>query len=55
MNILTLLIPVSLVLGCCALLGFLWLLWNDQFDDPDGQATRVLDERYEHRPAADEE
>ena len=55
MTILTLLIPVSLGLGGCALLGFLWLPRNDQFEDPDGQAMRVLDERYERQPAADEE
>lgn len=51
MNILTLLIPASLVLGGLALLGFFWMLRHDQFEDPDGQAARLLDDRYEHAPA----
>ena len=55
MSILMLLIPASLVLGSLALLAFFWLLRNDQFDDPHGHATRVLDERYERQPAAGEE
>ena len=52
MNILALLIPASLVLGALALLGFFWLLRHDQFEDPDGEAMRVLDDRYDHAPAA---
>jgi cbb3-type cytochrome oxidase maturation protein len=52
MNILTLLIPASLVLGGVALVAFFWLLRHDQFEDPDGEAMRILDDRYEREPAA---
>ena len=51
MNILALLIPVSLALGLLALAAFLWLLRHDQFEDPEGQATRFLSDRYDDRPA----
>lgn len=51
MTILALLIPASLALGGLALLAFFWLLRHDQFEDPDGAAMRVLDDRYEQRPA----
>lgn len=51
MNILALLIPASLALGGLALLAFFWLLRHDQFEDPDGEAMRVLDDRYDRDPA----
>jgi cbb3-type cytochrome oxidase maturation protein len=53
MNILALLIPASLFLGLLALAAFLWLLRNDQFEDPDGHATRILSDRYDDHPADD--
>lgn len=52
MNILALLIPISLALGGGALLPFIWLLRHDQFEDPNGEAMRVLDDRLDQRPAA---
>jgi cbb3-type cytochrome oxidase maturation protein len=54
MNILALLIPVSVGLGLIGLAGFFWLLRHDQFDDPDGQAHRILSDRYDDHPADDE-
>ena len=51
MNILALLIPASLFLGLLALAAFLWLLRHDQFEDPEGQATRILSDRYDDHPA----
>ena len=42
MNILVLLIPVSLILGGCGIAAFLWTLKSEQYDDPDGQAARIL-------------
>jgi cbb3-type cytochrome oxidase maturation protein len=52
-NILALLIPASLFLGLLALAAFLWLLRNDQFEDPDGHAMRILSDRYEDHPAGE--
>lgn len=52
MNVLAVLIPASLALGGLALWAFLWLLRHGQFEDPKGGAERVLDDRYDDRPAA---
>lgn len=53
MNILALLIPASVVLGLVGLAAFLWLLRHDQFEDPEGQAARILSDRYDDAPADD--
>jgi cbb3-type cytochrome oxidase maturation protein len=42
MNILVILIPVSLVLGLFGLIGFLWTIKARQYDDPVGEASRIL-------------
>lgn len=39
------LIPAALCLGALALVGFLWALRSGQYDDLDGAAARILDER----------
>jgi len=52
-NILVILIPASLILGGVALAAFLWMLRKDQYEDPEGQAARVLSDRYDDRPAPD--
>ncbi|MBK0328951.1 cbb3-type cytochrome oxidase assembly protein CcoS [Rhodobacteraceae bacterium F11138] len=36
------LIPVSIGMGLIGVLAFVWALRNDQFEDPDGNASRVL-------------
>ena len=36
------LIPLSLILGLTGLGAFIWALRNGQFDDPDGDAWRVI-------------
>ena len=53
MNILAILIPVSVLLGLVGLAAFLWLLRHDQFEDPEGQAARILSGRYDDAPAED--
>ena len=50
MEILGLLIPVSLLLGGAGLAAFWWMLRRGQFDDPDGDAHRILREDYDDRP-----
>lgn len=42
MNVLVVLIPVSLILGLGGLLAFVWTLKHSQYDDPEGDAARVL-------------
>ena len=42
MNSLIVLIPVSLGMGLIGLCAFLWAMRNNQFDDPDGNAWRVI-------------
>ena len=42
MNILAILIPVSVFLGLLGLVGFLWAIRTEQYDDPRGEAFRIL-------------
>ena len=50
MEILAILIPVSLVLGGLGLAAFFWALKKGQFDDPQGDANRILTTDYDDRP-----
>ena len=36
------LLPLALVLGFAGLMAFFWSLKNGQFDDPRGDASRIL-------------
>ncbi|MEO1548915.1 MAG: cbb3-type cytochrome oxidase assembly protein CcoS [Pseudomonadota bacterium] len=42
MNVLVLLIPISLFLGGLGVAAFVWSLRSEQYDDPEGQAARIL-------------
>jgi len=42
MNILLFLIPITLAMGICGLVAFLWTVKNKQYDDLDGSANRIL-------------
>lgn len=42
MNVLVVLIPVSLILGGLGLAAFLWTVKSDQYDDEEGNASRIL-------------
>jgi len=42
MTILLLLIPAALAIGGLGLTAFFWALRNGQFDDPEGNASRIL-------------
>lgn len=50
MDILTYLIPASLILGGIGLLAFFWALRSKQFDDPQGDANRILKPDWEDHP-----
>ena len=42
MNVLVILIPCSLILGLGALVAFVWTVRSGQYDDPEGDAARIL-------------
>ncbi|MCF6446125.1 cbb3-type cytochrome oxidase assembly protein CcoS [Nereida sp. MMG025] len=50
MNVLVYLIPASLILGGLGLLGFLFTMRSNQYDDPDGNAERILSGEYDDAP-----
>jgi cbb3-type cytochrome oxidase maturation protein len=50
MEILTILIPVSLLLGGLGLGAFIWAMRTRQFDDPQGDASRILTGEWDGRP-----
>lgn len=52
MNGVLILLPIALFLGAIGLAAFFWALRNNQFDDPDGAAARILiDDEKEDGPA----
>ncbi|WIV50940.1 cbb3-type cytochrome oxidase assembly protein CcoS [Marivivens sp. LCG002] len=53
MDVLVILIPVSIGLGILGLLGFYWTMHNSQYDDPDGDAERILRRDFDELPAED--
>jgi len=50
MEILSILIPVSLLLGVGGLLAFIWAMKTKQFDDPSGDANRILMKDWDDKP-----
>lgn len=44
MDILLYLIPIALVMGGLWLAGFMWALKSGQFEDPEGNASRILED-----------
>ena len=50
MEILAYLIPISLLLGGVGLVAFFWALRNRQYDDPEGDANRILSSDWDDRP-----
>ncbi|ATG47964.1 cbb3-type cytochrome oxidase assembly protein CcoS [Celeribacter ethanolicus] len=50
MNVLVYLIPISIFLGGLGLAGFFWSIRSRQYDDPDGDAQRILTGEYDDHP-----
>ena len=50
MNILVYLIPISLILGGIGLLAFVFTVRSNQYDDPEGNARRILSGEYDDKP-----
>lgn len=53
MNVLAYLIPISLLLGGVGLCGFLYTLRSRQYEDPEGDSRRILDQTWDDRPKPD--
>lgn len=51
MNILVILIPISLFLGVFGLGFFFWTMRTRQYEDPKGDAERILSDRWDDHPA----
>ena len=52
MEMLSYLIPISLGLGGIGLLAFFWTLKTRQYEDPEGDAHRILTKDYDDKPKA---
>lgn len=50
MNILAYLIPISLFLGAVGLIAFVYTVRSNQYDDPEGDARRILNSDYDDKP-----
>ncbi|MCV2448220.1 MULTISPECIES: cbb3-type cytochrome oxidase assembly protein CcoS [Paracoccus] len=50
MEVLSILIPVSLGLGTLGLLAFVWALRGRQYEDPKGDAERILSQEWDDHP-----
>ncbi|NRB16518.1 MAG: cbb3-type cytochrome oxidase assembly protein CcoS [Rhodobacteraceae bacterium] len=50
MQVLTFLIPISLVLGGLGLAGFLYTVRSNQYDDPEGDSRRILNDEWDDHP-----
>ena len=50
MYVLVYLIPISIFLGGLGLAGFFWSIRSRQYDDPDGDANRILTGDYDDHP-----
>lgn len=53
MEVLSYLIPISLVMGGVGLLAFLYTVRSDQYDDPEGNSMRILNSDYDDHPKVD--
>ena len=50
MNVLVYLIPIALVLGGLGLAAFVFTVKSKQYDDPEGNARRILNDQWDDRP-----
>ena len=50
MNILVFLAPVSVALALIGLAAFFWTVRSGQYDDPAGDAARILNDQLDDHP-----
>lgn len=50
MSVLAYLIPISLILGTVGLVAFVYTVRSNQYDDPEGDARRILSDEWDDNP-----
>ncbi len=50
MQVLTYLIPISLILGAVGLVAFIYTVRSNQYDDPEGDSRRILSDEWDDHP-----
>lgn len=50
MDVLTYLIPISLILGAVGLVAFVYTVRSNQYDDPEGDSRRILNDEWDDHP-----
>ncbi|MEX0327599.1 MAG: cbb3-type cytochrome oxidase assembly protein CcoS [Ruegeria sp.] len=50
MEVLAYLIPISLFLGGVGLVAFVYTVRSNQYEDPKGDARRILSDEWDDRP-----
>lgn len=50
MEVLVYLIPISLFLGGVGLVAFIYTVRTNQYDDPEGDANRILSNQWDDHP-----
>ncbi|KIC45326.1 cytochrome C oxidase subunit II [Ruegeria sp. ANG-S4] len=50
MEVLAYLIPISLFLGGVGLVAFVYTVRSNQYEDPEGDARRILSDEWDDRP-----
>ncbi|MDX1820316.1 MAG: cbb3-type cytochrome oxidase assembly protein CcoS [Paracoccaceae bacterium] len=50
MEVLSYLIPISLLLGGIGLVAFIYTVRSNQYDDPEGDARRILNDDWDDHP-----
>ncbi len=50
MEVLVYLIPISLFLGGVGLVAFVYTVRSNQYDDPEGDSRRILNDEWDDRP-----
>ena len=50
MQVLTYLIPISLILAGLGLAGFIYTVRSNQYDDPEGDSRRTLSDEWDDHP-----
>ncbi|MCX8952318.1 MULTISPECIES: cbb3-type cytochrome oxidase assembly protein CcoS [unclassified Ruegeria] len=50
MEVLAYLIPISLFLGGVGLVAFIYTVRSNQYEDPDGDARRILSDEWDDKP-----
>ena len=50
MEVLSYLIPISLLLGGVGLLAFIYTVRTNQYDDPEGDSRRILNDDWDDHP-----